>query len=183
MMQMNTVQITAKTDNKTRTSDPLAYTWTVDGTAPEAPALIAPDDLAGGQHPSTSFSWHTATDATSGVDHYDLLIDDAVAATVPASACTDSCSGTPPALTETAHTWQVRAVDKAGNSTSRPFALKFDATPPPIENLSARAGDSTIAVSWRSTADSASVNVMRSPGVGGAPSVCSWWWLAARSRI
>jgi hypothetical protein len=57
--------------------------------------------------------------------------------------------------------------DWAGNASSRIFGLKYDATPPAVAGLDARAGDGNVALSWRPSADAESVEVARTPGVGG----------------
>jgi hypothetical protein len=56
--------------------------------------------------------------------------------------------------------------DWAGNSYSREFRLKYDATPPAGPELKATPGDGSVALSWRRGADVASVEVARTPGVG-----------------
>ena len=62
--------------------------------------------------------------------------------------------------------------DFAGNSSSRSFALKYDATPPAVADLAATAGDRNVALSWRISADAESVQVTRTPGITGAsPSI------------
>ena len=115
----HTVQLKATTDNLTRISgDLVTKTWTVDATAPAGFDLVSPEDGAGAQHVSTTFAWRPAADALSGIDRYELYIDDAKVGEVKPTDCTDVCSLTPPALTETTHTWQVKAFDKAGNSTA-----------------------------------------------------------------
>lgn len=56
--------------------------------------------------------------------------------------------------------------DHAGNVSSRAFGLMFDATAPPIMDLAATAADRSVAVSWRTTEDAETVEVVRTPGVG-----------------
>jgi hypothetical protein len=56
--------------------------------------------------------------------------------------------------------------DWAGNSSSRVFGLKYDATPPAVPELKATPGDGSVALSWRRGADVESVEVARTPGVG-----------------
>jgi hypothetical protein len=62
-------------------------------------------------------------------------------------------------------------MDHAGNISS-PFAfgLSYDATAPPISGLDAVAGDRRVTVSWRSNADAAALEVVRTPGLGKADS-------------
>jgi hypothetical protein len=59
--------------------------------------------------------------------------------------------------------------DIAGNLSSNPFALMFDATPPPIMDLAATPADRSVALSWRTTDDAESVGVVRTPGLGPEP--------------
>ena len=59
--------------------------------------------------------------------------------------------------------------DSAGNVSSRAFALKFDATPPPVVDLKAATGDRSVALSWETTPDAESVAVVRTPGVPPEP--------------
>jgi hypothetical protein len=56
--------------------------------------------------------------------------------------------------------------DRAGNTASRAFGLRFDATAPAIMDLGATPGDRSVTLSWRTSADAGSVGVTRSPGVG-----------------
>ena len=130
----HTLSVKGKTNNQTLTSTAVSRTWTVDATAPASSGLIAPGDGADGLHVLTAFSWQPTTDSGSGVDHYDLLVDGAVVGTVAASDCTDICSLTPAALGETAHEWQVTAVDKAGNATAS-AKRSFTVAIPPVAGL------------------------------------------------
>ena len=62
--------------------------------------------------------------------------------------------------------------DRAGNAAQRAFPLKFDGNPPGVSDLKLIAGDRRLDLSWATTADVASVEVARTPGVGtAAPSV------------
>ena len=59
--------------------------------------------------------------------------------------------------------------DQAGNFASRSFALKYDATPPVLSDLEASGLNRGVALSWRTGADTESVEVVRSPGLGDEP--------------
>lgn len=59
--------------------------------------------------------------------------------------------------------------DRAGNSTGRAFALKYDATAPAVADLNATAGDRSVALSWQASPDADSVEVARAPGIGSEP--------------
>lgn len=69
--------------------------------------------------------------------------------------------------------------DRAGNSASRSFSLKYDTTPPNLSELRATGGDGTVALSWHTSADTESVEVVRSPGLGSAPASSVFRGLAA----
>lgn len=56
--------------------------------------------------------------------------------------------------------------DNAGNAKSQMFLFKYDATPPPVLDLRAVAGDRRVAVRWTTTPDVTSVQVLRIPGLG-----------------
>jgi hypothetical protein len=56
--------------------------------------------------------------------------------------------------------------DHAGNLASRIFSLKYDATPPQLSDVKATGGNRSVALSWRASSDTESVEVMRAPGVG-----------------
>jgi hypothetical protein len=56
--------------------------------------------------------------------------------------------------------------DRAGNSSSRMFGLKYDTTPPAVPALNATPGDGSVALSWRRGPDVESVAVARTPGLG-----------------
>jgi hypothetical protein len=59
--------------------------------------------------------------------------------------------------------------DRAANMSTRTFGLKYDATAPPLSDLTAMAGDRRVALGWKSNADAQSVEVVRTPGVGPEP--------------
>jgi hypothetical protein len=57
-------------------------------------------------------------------------------------------------------------LDRAGNPASRIFSLKYDATAPQLSELKATGGNRSVALSWRASADTESLEVTRTPGVG-----------------
>jgi len=59
--------------------------------------------------------------------------------------------------------------DRAGNVASRTFALSFDATPPILTVLSAAGGDRRVMLRWKATGGPTAVEIVRSPGIAGAP--------------
>jgi hypothetical protein len=113
---------------------PAATSFTIDTTGPAGLSLQQPAAGATEGTASPTFTWAAATDALSAVDHYELWIDGAKNRDVPLSACLGStCSaqaGAP--LTEADHTWQVRAVDTHGN-TSSTEARALSLSAPPVD--------------------------------------------------
>ncbi|HEY1591462.1 MAG TPA: Ig-like domain-containing protein [Solirubrobacteraceae bacterium] len=145
------------------------WSFTVDVTPPAAFDLVSP---ANGTFVSTSaptFSWNQTTDATSGVDHYELWIDDSKDQDVPLSKCSGgTCSAQPTtALTDGPHTWFVKAIDAAGNAgvSNESWGVRVDTRPPgAFDLLSPPSGGLTSAsrptFSWDHSTDSGS-------GIGG----------------
>jgi PKD domain/NHL repeat len=99
---------------------PAVHTFAVDTTAPTGIALTTPAVDATGVPVDPDFTWTSGSDAVTGIDHYELWIDDAKSRDVATSACAGgSCSAKAAApLGERGHTWQVRTVDKAGNPSA-----------------------------------------------------------------
>ncbi len=61
--------------------------------------------------------------------------------------------------------------DLAGNvSAPLPFSFRYDATPPAPAALISQPGDASATLSWTPSPDTIRVQLVRSPGVGGAPS-------------
>jgi outer membrane protein assembly factor BamB len=105
-------------------------------TAPSPVQLLAPvEDGAVGPRPS--FSWQAPSDPGSGIDHYELMLDEAPFAEV--SAAGEVVSFTPQKdLQQGLHLWSVRAVDTLGDySESLSRWIHVDATPPGPITLSA----------------------------------------------
>jgi hypothetical protein len=108
------------------------WSFTLDTTPPAAFQLFTPGSGAVNQAPRTAFSWQQTTDATTGVDHYELWIDGSKDQNVANSACSGgTCSATATsALANGSHSWLVKAVDGVGNTrTSGPRT--FSVTAPP----------------------------------------------------
>ena len=95
-----------------------------DTVAPAAFSLSGPSDgtLTGNAHQAVS--WTGSSDAKSGLDHYNVLVDGAVAGTTTAtSTAVDIPDGT--------HAVSVRAVDRAGNgTTTAPVNVTVDTSSP-----------------------------------------------------
>ena len=152
-------------DNGGNETSSVTWTFTVDRTPPAAFDLVSPANNALTDASRPTLSWHQTTDATSGVDHYELWIDDARDQNVPTSACSDNvCSAQPSAaVPDGTHTWLVKAVDGAGNAqpSNTTNSVTIDATPPTaFSNASpgdgARLNDQTPTLSWTGSSDSGS---------------------------
>ena len=111
----------------TKTSE--ARTLTVDTTAPEPFEVTSPVAQGTVEDATPEIVWEPTSDATSGVDHYEVLVDGTLAQEVP--ACTLSCTtALADPIADGAHEVSVVAVDEAGltqSSGSVPFTV---AAPP-----------------------------------------------------
>jgi hypothetical protein len=133
--------------------DPPQYataTVRLDQTPPTVTGMspARPSDHDGWWNHPVAFAF-AGTDATSGISACDTVNyagPDGAAATV-----TGSCT------------------DVAGNTTARPFPIKYDATPPAVAPGTADAKVGQISLSWTTSPDAVSSSVLRSPGIGGAP--------------
>jgi hypothetical protein len=106
-----------------------AYKYQID-TAPPDGFEIKLIDGAVTENTKPSISWN-ANDAGSGVDHYELKVDDQ---SVVAIAAADLLPGTPYVLPEQAvgdHRIAVTAIDKAGNRTAAETTLTIKALEKP----------------------------------------------------
>jgi hypothetical protein len=129
-------------------SQPFAFKY--DATGPDVTAAVPerPPDRAGWFTAPVPFSF-VGADATSGLAECPGLVY--AGPDAPAAAVVGTCR------------------DQAGNQSSRAFALLFDVTPPPLSRLTAAPGDQRATVRWETSADAASVEVLRIPGVGSEP--------------
>jgi PKD domain len=108
------------------TSESAARTFSVDAEAPEMPSQLSPagEAVVGGARPT--LSWLAATDAGSGVDHYEISVDGNA---LPSTTATSI--QVPTALADGTHTWSLVAVDRVGNQSAPASAtFKTDTTPP-----------------------------------------------------
>ncbi|MDX6580733.1 MAG: hypothetical protein QOJ47_2282, partial [Gaiellales bacterium] len=123
---------------------------TYDNTAPTAPASV------NGTTPTASppvISWTAATDALSGVDHYDVLRGGAKINSSPLTGL--SYTDTSPIVAS--QTYAVRAVDAAGNMSTASTAkiIVYDPNPPTAPSLSAPVATSVDpALTWTASTDS-----------------------------
>lgn len=109
----------------------------VDITGPQGIELIEPEPGAS-TGPRPQFRWYPATDYETSVDHYELILDKAPYAEVPAGKEGEVLSFTPSEdLSVGSHTWSVRPFDVAGNfkeSETRSFTVDSSPPAPPILN-------------------------------------------------
>ena len=101
---------------------PASYTWNVDGTAPDTTINTNPTNPSGSNSASFTFS---GTDAGSGVASFECKLDGGSFA-----VCTSPQNYN--SLADGSHTFQVRAIDGAGNVDTTPasFSWTVDTTAP-----------------------------------------------------
>jgi 6-phosphogluconolactonase (cycloisomerase 2 family) len=108
------------------TSESAARTFSVDAEAPGLSSLLLPtgEAVVGSARPT--LSWLAATDAGSGVDHYEISVDGNA---LPSTTATSI--QVPTALADGTHSWSLVAVDRVGNQSAPASAtFKTDTTPP-----------------------------------------------------
>jgi MYXO-CTERM domain-containing protein len=134
----------------------------VDTTPPNAFSLLSPADQSSTGIPTPTLSWNTATDAGSGVDHYQLYIDGLLSR----DSITSTNSTPASSLVEGAHTWSVKAVDKMGNprDSTQTWTIYVDfGTPPAGFSLLTPANGSTVdtltpTFTWQTSSDAGGVS-------------------------
>ena len=102
---------------------------------PDAFAATAPAHETTGARPNFTWQRASAIDNTEPVGEYRVLVDDATVATLPASACADSCSvdaGGP--IGDGAHRWRVEATARDGH-VRRTADVPFTVSAPPTARL------------------------------------------------
>lgn len=135
--------------------DSASRTFTVDNSPPSAFSLIAPGDAAALNTARPTFSWQASSDSGSGLDHYEVFIDSAKVAEIPAGTETF----TPPSpFASGDHSWRVSAVDAAGNSRNSGLRVfSVESTPPTAFGLIAPADnavtDARPQFSWQASSD------------------------------
>jgi hypothetical protein len=134
--------------------------WTVDITAPLDASLAQPAAGASNLRASPVFEWLATSDNLTGVDSYELWVDGARRRTLSAGSCGETCSATPDGpLADGPHSWEVRAIDGAGNvAVSGSRSLSVDAAPPGAFALSGPSDEGATtsrrpAFSWRAAVD------------------------------
>lgn len=118
----------------------------VDTNPPTAFSLASPADRAVSAVPTPSLCWYCTGDL-SGVDHYELMIDGALSrggvadpgssGNCGTSSSAQVCANPGSALSEGGHKWNVKAVDKVGNSSAsnETWTVYVDFSPPAAFSL------------------------------------------------
>lgn len=115
-------------DNAGNAEQAKSYRVSVDSSPPSPFELLSPPDGHLGNNSVPTFSWLPSSDADSGLEGYDLFIDGLPVATVAES---ETVAPLLYPLPDGAHTWFVRARDKAGNYTdSETWTFTIDTAPP-----------------------------------------------------
>jgi hypothetical protein len=135
------------TDRAGNTSSPLGFGLKYDETAPKVTGAQA-------ERPPNQALWYvepvrfdfTGFDATSGVA--DCPSVEYSGPDGPAAEVIGECR------------------DHADNTSQEAFPLRFDGNPPEVTDLRLAAGNRRLDLSWQTTADVESVQVVRSPGIG-----------------
>jgi hypothetical protein len=146
-------------DRAGNVSAPFGYGLRYDQTAPFISGAIPerPPNAGGWFNRPVRFDIQ-ATDATSGI-----------------ADCPSVTYGGPDSA---AASFSPSCRDQAGNTASRLFSLKYDATPPMLSELKASGGNRTVTLSWRTSADIEWVEVVRTPGLGDDPATTVFRGLA-----
>ncbi len=117
--------------NGVLTEDVSDSNYTIDSTPPSTFALLSPANEAWATT-SPIFTWEASSDTLAGLLKYQLWIDGAVNLDSISASLTSCTSGTP--LPEGIHTWNIKAIDKAGNeqisNQTWQFIVERDTTPP-----------------------------------------------------
>ena len=108
-----------------------AVAFTLETMPPESFFAIEPAQGTTINTLNPLFCWNEANDTGSGIDHYDLIIDNELNQVVSGSAVVDGklCSRANAELSNGNHTWQVYAYDGANNqrkASNMPWGITVD---------------------------------------------------------
>jgi len=123
----------------------------IDSTPPSVTGMEAarPPDHDGWWNHPVAFTF-TGTDATSGIAGCDV-----VPYSGPDGATAEVSGG---------------CRDTAGNRATQPFTIKYDASPPMLTDVTAQPGNRAVTIRWTASSETVESQLVRTPGVGGAPS-------------
>lgn len=135
------------------------FTIGIDTTPPAAFSLYSPADQSTSTIPTPTLCWNATTDAGSGLDHYQLMID----GSLNRDSITGTCSTPTATLTQGAHTWSVKAIDGVGNSraSTQTWTISIDFNPPAgfvllTPGNGTTVDSSTPTFTWSASSDAAS---------------------------
>jgi hypothetical protein len=140
---------------------------TVDTAAPTA-SLSAPTPSQVFGTSSVQLTW-TASDATSGIDHFEVRLDGGTPITVPAGTLTHTFTG----LSDGSHTVDLRSFDRAGNTVLVSVAVTVD-TVAPTASLTAPTpsqlfGTSSVQLTWTASDATSGIDHFEVRLDGGTP--------------
>ncbi len=140
---------------------------TVDTTAPTA-SLTAPTSGQLFGTSSVQLTW-TASDATSGIDHFEVRLDGGTPINEPAGTATYTFTG----VSDGSHTLALRAFDGAGNTILASVAVTVDTTVP-IASLTTPAsghlfGTSSVQLTWTASDATSGIDHFEVRLDGGTP--------------
>ncbi len=135
-------------DDAANESDSATRTITIDTVPPSAFALRSPSTGAQYLTSTPTLSWDAATDATTGVQQYQLSIDGSQVSSVPPSGCSHGVCTTQltDALAAGQHSWSVTAVDGAGNTQPSSQTWTFSVAAPPVASITSPSAGGTYAM-------------------------------------
>jgi len=119
---------------------------TYDSTAPGTPTLSSPADGTNTNDSTPTFAWGTVTDATSGINNYQLVINETAVATTSSTVTTFTPSVN---YADGTYSWKVRTQDNALNqgSYSPAFTLTIGTITPEVDEVETeRAPDDNVAL-------------------------------------
>ncbi|MBU1767828.1 MAG: hypothetical protein KJ648_06990, partial [Candidatus Omnitrophica bacterium] len=146
--------------------------FTIDSTGPSTPVLVAPPNGSTTTETQPIFTWEASTDNLTGIGSYEINIDGSL---ITQGATT---TYTPPsAMSYGAHTWRVRARDRAGNwgtpAAAWTFNITSEAGRPSVEVYIPNGGEewmggSTYNITWYATDESGidSISIYYTTGEG-----------------
>jgi hypothetical protein len=133
-------------------------------SSPAASAILTSNTL--------TITW-TATDATSGIDHFELALDGGAALTLPGGTRAYVLADVP----DGPHLLRIRAVDAAGNAAAVTVAVMVDTTPP-LVSITGPTGESVVTstvatVTWTASDAASGIDHITISVDGGATSTLS----------
>ena len=134
----HTFQVRASDAARNTDATPASYTWVVDTTAPDTRIDGTNPSATPTNSTSMAFTFSGSDPGGSGVAGFECQIG-----AEGWSGCTSPQNYS--SLSDGSHTFQVRAVDKAGNADATPasYTWKVDTTAPTVVSITSTAGSTT----------------------------------------